>query len=250
MLNIVIPMAGAGSRFANAGYIPPKPLITIHGTPMIKIVIDNLRPKTPHKFIFIFQERHESAYSIRDKLEAWAPNSLTIEVSGLTEGAACTVLQARDYIDTEEPLMIANSDQYIDRSIDDYLNYFSKAPLDGLIMTMRSNEKKWSYVGLDSNFLVKTVVEKQVISNEATVGIYNFKKGRDFVSAADRMILANERVNGEFYVAPAYNQMIQQGGKIGTLNVGDAGEIMHGLGTPEDLECFLTTPLSRHLAHL
>ncbi len=248
MLNIVIPMAGAGSRFAQAGYSDPKPLIPVHGIPMIQWVIGNLKPQAPHRFIFICQQSHIEAYELTPKLQAWAPGCEIIGLNGLTDGAACTVLSARHLIDNNEPLMIANSDQYIDASIDEYLEQINAQQLDGLIMTMTANDPKWSFVGLNDQNLVTTVVEKQVISDEATVGIYNFTKGSDFVRAADQMIAKDLRVNNEFYVAPTYNQLIDEGARVGIYNIGQEAAGMYGLGTPSDLQLFLGLDLSQQRA--
>lgn len=243
MLNIVVPMAGAGSRFAREGYKNPKPLIPINDVPMIQVVINNLAPSRPHRFVFVCQQAHIGAYGLDQKLPKWAPGCMIIGLNGITEGAACTVLSARDLIDNQDELMIANSDQYVDVAIDDYLERIDKNNLDGLIMTMRADDPKWSFVGLDEQSLVTRVVEKEVISNEATVGIYNFKRGADFVAAADRMIARNLRVNNEFYVAPAYNQLIEDGQRIGIYNVGEEAQGMYGLGTPADLNLFLSLPV-------
>ncbi|MBC8751452.1 MULTISPECIES: glycosyltransferase family 2 protein [Paraburkholderia] len=244
MLNIVVPMAGAGSRFAKAGFKDPKPLIQVNGVPMIKLVINNLRPSQSHRFIFIAQKVHIESYSLLEKLSEWAPGCVVVGLDGLTEGAACTVLSAKHLIDNDDSLMIANSDQYIDVAIDDYLNNMATADLDGQIMTMTANDPKWSFVALDDKRLVTRVVEKQVISDEATVGIYNFKRGSDFVRAAETMIEAEERVNGEYYVAPAYNSMIKAQKAVGIYNVGSEANGMYGLGIPADLELFLSMPVS------
>lgn len=244
MLNIVIPMAGAGSRFAKNGYKDPKPLIPVHGVPMIKLVIDNLRPSVPHRFIFICQNVHIAAYGLKEKLASWAPGSVMIGIDGVTDGAACTVLTAKQYIDNDDALMIANSDQYVDVDINAYLAHMVQRGLDGIIMTMEANDPKWSFVGLDEACAVTCVVEKEVISSEATVGIYNFARGRDFVSAAESMIAADERVNREFYVAPVYNRQIKVGGNVGIYNIGKDRNGMYGLGIPSDLEDFLLLPIS------
>ena len=249
-LNIVIPMAGAGSRFTAAGYLDPKPLIPVHGIPMIRWVIENLKPQTPHRFIFICQQSHIESYDLTSKLCTWAPGCEIVGLNGLTEGAACTVLSARHLIDNDDPLMIANSDQYIDASIDDYLLQMEIYKLGGLIMTMTANDPKWSFVGLNNQGLVNTVVEKQVISDEATVGIYNFNRGADFVFAADSMIAKGLRVNNEFYVAPVYNQLIEDGATIGIYNVGAETAGMYGLGTPADLQLFLGLDLSKKKAEV
>ncbi len=245
MLNIVIPMAGAGSRFARVGYTEPKPLIPVRGVPMIRLVINNLRPRCPHRFIFICQRAHAETYQLVALLETWAPGCHVILLDGITEGAACTVLTARSLISTGDPLMIANSDQYIDIDINQYLETSARDDLAGLIMTMRADDPKWSFVGLDECGWVTRVVEKAVISNEATVGIYNFAHGRDFVIGADRMIAANLRVNNEFYVAPVYNELIAAGHRIGIYNIGTESDGMYGLGTPEDLSNFLKNPVCR-----
>ena len=242
MLNIVIPMAGAGSRFAAADYKDPKPLILINDIPMIRLVIENLRPKIDHRFIFICQQTHIDAYELEDKLSAWAPACKIIGLNGLTDGAASTVLFAEHWIDNASPLMIANSDQYIDTDINTYLEDMTRRELDGLIMTMKADDPKWSFVGASDDGMVSRVVEKEVISDDATVGIYNYKQGKDFVAAAKNMISKNFRVNGEFYVAPAYNELISSGAAIGFYNVGNEGTGMHGLGTPTDLDLFLSHP--------
>lgn len=238
-------MAGRGSRFSAVGYQDPKPLIPVGASPMIKVVIDNLTPSRPHRFVFICQAEHVAAYGLREKLESWAPGCAIVEIDGVTEGAACTVLKARDLIGAD-PIMIANSDQYVDLDIDDYLA--AQDGLDGLIMTMRADDPKWSFVGLDENGdRVTRVVEKEVISNEATVGIYNFASGADFVRAADEMIAADRRVNGEFYVAPVYNELITAGQQIGIYNIGAEADGMYGLGTPADLDLFLSLEISAPL---
>ncbi|QWD04216.1 NTP transferase domain-containing protein [Polynucleobacter paneuropaeus] len=247
MLNIVIPMAGAGSRFIQAGYRDPKPLISIHGVPMIRAVIQNLKPVQLHRFIFICQKKHLNDYGLEERFKQWASNSVVIELEGITEGAACTVLAAKSLIDNDEPLMIANSDQYVDANINRYLNQIAAYELDGLIMTMKANDPKWSFVGVGANGLVNRVVEKEVISDEATVGIYNFKRGCDFIASAEEMIKKNERVNGEFYVAPIYNRLISDGQRIGLFNIGFEGKGMYGLGIPSDLNCFLENPISQQV---
>lgn len=240
LLNIIVPMAGAGSRFVQAGYSTPKPLIPVNGIPMIKLVINNLTPSQPHRFIFICQRKHIDEYPLAQLLSNCAPGCTIVTIDGLTDGAVCTVLAARRYIEsTDNPLMIANCDQFVDAPIDEYLSCLDKSNHDGLIMTMSDTDPKWSFVGLDQEGKVIKVVEKQAISAEATVGIYNFKRGSDFLLSADHMIKNNFRVNGEFYVAPVFNHLINLGKHIGIYNIGRVGEVMYGLGTPTDLEYFL-----------
>lgn len=239
MLNIVIPMAGLGSRFAQAGFTDPKPFISIKGLPMIELVIGNLRPAFEHRFIFICLQEHLDRYGFENRLRLLAPGCEVIGLPGVTEGAACSVLEASRFIDNEMPLMVANSDQWVDVDINAYLATMEERHLDGLIMTFASDNPKWSYVLRDSNDYVCEVVEKKVVSAEATVGIYNFRHGRDFCRCAREMISRNERSMGEFYVAPVYTHMYQQGNsKIDTWLI---DQRMHGLGTPADLSDFLSS---------
>jgi len=244
MLNIVLPIAGRGSRFAVAGYSQPKPLIPIHGIPMIAAVARNVRPRSAHRFIFVALAEHLEKAGMRDALSLAAPGSVIVPVERVTEGAACTVLLAKEYINSDDPLMLANSDQWVDVDIDDYLGSMDRQRADALIMTMKADDPKWSFVGLDGKRLVTRVVEKEVISNEATVGIYNFRRGSDFVRAAELMIAKDLRVNNEFYVAPVYNELITEGARVAVYNVGREGAGMYGLGIPRDLEQFLADPVS------
>ena len=242
MLNIVVPMAGRGSRFANAGYKDPKPLIRFGGKPMIQWVVENVTPKVSHRLIFLCLEEHLRQYpDISSTLRAISPRCEIVPVGGVTEGAACTVLLARTFIDTDEPLMIANSDQFVSLDINDYLAVMDEKHADGLIMTFEADDAKWSYCRLREDGTVSEVVEKREVSNEATVGIYNFHRGRDFVRAADKMIAYNLRVNNEFYVAPTYNQLIAENAKIFVSRTGREYSGMYGLGIPTDLDFFMTT---------
>jgi dTDP-glucose pyrophosphorylase len=246
MLNIVIPMAGRGSRFQKEGYTLPKPLIPVLGKPMIQVVINNLRPKVAHRFIFICLQEHLEKYQVAEKLKAWAgAGTEIVTVDQVTEGAACTVLLAKEFINNDEPLMIANSDQWVDTDINDYLETMNHENADGLIMTMWANDPKWSFVRFNEKHEIIEVVEKEVVSNEATVGIYNYKHGKDFVRAAEQMIAKNYRVNGEFYVAPVYNELIREGKKIIIYNIGKEADGMYGLGTPSDLKLLESLPISK-----
>lgn len=244
MLNIVIPMAGRGSRFAEAGYKDPKPLIPVHGKPMIQVVVENLTPKCDHRFIFVCQNQHIRDYGLRDKLHSFAKNVEIVGINGITEGQVCTVLKAKELINNDDPMMTANSDQYIDFDINDYLEEMKHRNLDGMIMTMKANDPKWSYAKTNKEGLVIETAEKKVISEDATVGIFNFKKGKDLVRAAEQMIKDNIRVNNEFYTCPCYNYLIKEGQKIGIYGIGEEYNGMYGLGIPKDLEFFLKHPVS------
>ncbi len=245
MLNIVIPMAGHGSRFVKEGYLTPKPLIPIHGVPMIHVVVKNIRPECPHRFIFICLQDHIRAFQMDRYLNSISPGCEIVTIDKVTEGAACTVLEAKNHIDhPDQSLMIANSDQWVDVDINKYLEKFNAQNAAGTMMTMWADDPKWSFVRFDGDDNPVEVVEKKVVSNEATVGVYNFRSGSEYVWAAEMMIEKNLRVNNEFYVAPVYNELLNCGKKISIYNIGKVNNGMYGLGTPEDLDAFLQMPIS------
>lgn len=238
MINIVIPMAGEGSRFSKAGYKKPKPFIDVNGIPMIERVIKNLQLSNC-RFILIAREDHinKEKELVKELEEKY--NAKFISISKLTEGTACTVLYARKYINNDQPLLIANSDQIVDINIENFINDCKERSLDGSILTFEDAERnpKWSFAKIGDSGLVTEVKEKEAISKYATVGIYLFSKGSDFVNATIDMIIENERVNNEFYTCPTYNYAIAENKKIGIFNIDYKS--MHGIGTPEDLNLYL-----------
>jgi len=238
MIEIVVPMAGRGSRFAAVGYRSPKPLIDVLGKPMIERVIENLRPSRPHRFTFVVLREHVETLGVRETLERCAPGCTIVPIDEVTEGAACTVLLAEHAWSPSSPLLIANSDQWVDGGIDPFLEAWASSGADGFVMTMTADDPKWSYVELDERGGVIRLVEKEVVSNEATVGIYAFARAEVFGAAARTMIAAEDRVNGEFYVAPTYNYVLRDHYSVGWFNVGSEGNGMYGLGTPGDLGAF------------
>lgn len=236
MINIVIPMAGAGSRFAKAGYKKPKPFIDVLGKPMICHVLDNL-DMPDAKFILLARKEH---YDNEPETIQWIKDNYNVEfvlIDKLTEGAACTVLHAHRLINNDTPLLIANSDQIVDMNIADYISDSNARNLDGSVLCFQDDDTKWSYAKIDDNGYIVEIKEKVVISEHATVGIYYFAKGRDFVENAIDMFVRNERVNNEFYVAPVYNYAIDKGDKFGIYSI-DMNQ-MHGTGTPEDLDKYI-----------
>jgi HAD superfamily hydrolase (TIGR01509 family) len=237
-INILIPMAGRGSRFESAGYTFPKPLIDVLGRPMIQAVVDNLG--VDGQYIFIVQSDHRKKYNLDAMLNLIAPNCKIVEVDGITDGAAVTTLLAKDLINTDTPLLIANSDQYIEWNPADFFYFVQEHDIDGAIVTFKSSHPKWSFAEIDENNTVVRVAEKDPISNNATAGIYYWRKGSDYVQSAEEMIAAEERVNGEFYVCPTYNRAISNQLIIKPYNI----DAMWGLGTPEDLETFVSRKTS------
>ena len=232
-MNVLIPMAGAGSRFAEAGYTFPKPLIEVGNKPMIQVVTDNLNIEAHH--IFIVQKEHYQKYNLETVLKLIKPNCSIVQVEGVTEGAACTTLLAKKLINNDNPLVIANSDQFVEWNANEVMYAFSTEGIDGGILTFQSTHPKWSYAKKNDSGFVSEVAEKKPISTNATVGIYYYKKGSDYVKCAEEMIEKNIRTNNEFYVCPVYNQLIEKGGKVRTKDI----RKMWGLGTPEDLNNFM-----------
>lgn len=232
-LNVLIPMAGAGSRFEKAGYFFPKPLIEVNGKPMIQVVIENLNLDA--NFIYVVQKSHREKYNLDTLLNLLTPNCKIIEVDGLTEGAACTALLAKEYINNDNPLFFANSDQFVEWDSNEFMYKMQETNSDGGIVTFTATHPKWSFAKVNSNGLVTEVAEKNPISNTATVGYYYWKRGSDFVKYAEEMIEQNIRVNNEFYVCPVYNNSIKGGLIVRTFDVPK----MWGLGTPEDLNYYL-----------
>ena len=232
-LNVLIPMAGAGSRFKDAGYTFPKPLIEVRGKSMIQVVVDNIGLDA--NYHFVVQKEHREKYNLDTMLNLIAENCKVIEVDGLTEGAACTALLAKKFINNNKPLFFANSDQWVDWDPIEFMYKMQETKSDGGIVTFEANHPKWSFAKTNIDGIVSEVAEKNPISTNATVGYYYWKHGSDFVKYAEKMIGKNIRVNNEFYVCPVYNQAIEDG-KIVRISQAKA---MWGLGTPEDLDYYL-----------
>jgi HAD superfamily hydrolase (TIGR01509 family) len=232
-MNILIPMAGAGSRFEAAGYTFPKPLIEVNGKPMIQLVVENINIDA--NYIFVVQKYHREKYNLDILLNLIAPGCKIVETDGLTEGAACTALLAKEYINNDEPLFFANSDQFVEWDSNEFMYKMQETDSDGGIVVFNSIHPKWSFAKVDENGFVTEVAEKNPISDMATVGYYYWKHGFDFVKYAERMMEKNIRVNNEFYVCPVFNQAIEDNKKIKTFKANK----MWGLGTPEDLKYYL-----------
>lgn len=232
-MNVLIPMAGAGSRFEQAGYTFPKPLIEVKGMPMIQVVVENINIDA--NYIYVVQKSHRQKYNLDTLLNLITPGCKIVEVDGLTEGAACTALLAKEHINNDAPLFFANSDQFVEWDSNEFMYKMQESNCDGGIVTFKATHPKWSFARVDENGLVTEVAEKNPISDTATVGYYYWKKGSDFVTYAEEMIEENSRVNNEFYVCPVFNNAIRHGKKIRTFDA----NAMWGLGTPEDLKYYI-----------
>jgi NDP-sugar pyrophosphorylase family protein len=242
MLKIVIPMGGEGKRFAERGYTFPKPLVEIHGRPMIEVVVRNLTPSEPHEFVFICRQEHVERYALADVLRLIAPGCQIVTFQQPTAGALCSVLLGMEHLPLEGDLVVANADQYVDTAFDDFLRRAREPGTAGCIMTFPATHPKWSFAKVVAGEVV-AVAEKRPISGDATVGLYYFRAGKDFLAAAENMILKNAALGGEFYVCPVFNELILAGKRITVFPI--SRDQMHSLGTPEDVEAFVAHPLSK-----
>ena len=234
-MKILIPMAGEGSRFSKEGYTFPKPLIDVNGKPMIQKVVENL--DFDCEYVFIVRQEHIEKYSgLLDTIDRITNGNFSfVSVDRLTEGAACTALLAEEFIDCEEDLLIANSDQFVEYEPNNFLTLKNLTNVDSMVFTFNAVHPKWSFVKTSSRGFVTEVAEKKPISNIATCGIYWYRHGSDFVKYAKQMIEKDIRVKNEFYIAPVYNELIQDGKSLIPFYV----HRMWGLGTPEDLRFYL-----------
>jgi HAD superfamily hydrolase (TIGR01509 family) len=249
-VNIVIPMAGFGSRFAKAGYKDPKPFIPVFEKPMIQWVIENMLPRPEiygHKslsplikptFHFIAQRSHLEKYSLACVCEHLNLDYTITTVDKVTEGSACTLLLAKKYIDNDTPMVSVNSDQWLDWNPNEFYRALLNPTYDGVISVFSQTDPsdlKWSYSAIDpSTSLVTKVAEKEYISPWATTGVYGWARGSDFIKYSEAMIAKDIRINGEFYTCPAYNEAVADGAKVRNI----VCKKLWGLGVPKDLETF------------
>lgn len=243
MTNIVFPMAGAGSRFVAAGYETPKPLLDVDGMHMIRRAAYGCNIGGRH--IYIVQKKHSEKYNLKELLPSFTPSLevVVIEVDEVTEGAAASVLLAKEYINDDDLLVICDSDTIMNWDPIKFLVDVGEGRnLDGAIVTFPADGDSWSYVELGPNGTAKSVAEKEKVSDHACAGVYYWRRGADFVKCAEEMIKKDLRVNNEFYVAPVYNQAIQKSLLVDIYEVG-ADEVV-SLGTPERYEAYLAKELA------
>lgn len=233
-MQILIPMSGAGSRFATHGYTNPKPLIEFFGKPMIEHVLENLGVNNTFT-LCVLRAHYDADTELFAKLRKMVHTLNIVFVDKITQGAAETCLLAKQYIDPESPIMIANCDQMMVWNQKSFEDFVARENLDGAMFVFDSTSTKNSYVEIDKYGLAVRTAEKQVISPYATTGIYVWSKAIDFLWAAQNMIRKDLRVNNEFYVAPVYNENIARGDRIGIW----APQEHHPIGTPEDLNIYI-----------
>lgn len=233
-MQILIPMSGAGKRFADVGYQKPKPLIEFFGKPMIEHVLENLG--SHNDYVLCVQKSHYDADPVLfEKLKSKVNRLEIVLVNGVTRGAAETCLLAKDLLDPNQPVFIANCDQMMGWDQQHFETWFTNSNLDGVMFVFDSDSTKNSYVEIDNDGIAIRTAEKQVISPYATNGIYVWKRASEFIWAAEKMIAEDIRVNNEFYVCPVYNENIARGDRIGIYYPQEHWPI----GTPEDLDIYI-----------
>lgn len=232
-INIVIPMAGLGSRFQINGFNIPKPLIRVDQVSMIELSIKSL--DINGQYIFITRKYNNSYDNeLKEILKKLQPDCIILELDEVTRGSAETCLVAQEYIDNDSPLIITNCDQYINWNS---LKFLSTASLyDGCVVTYKSDNVKNSFVETKNN-IAKYFAEKTAISDDALVGIHYWKNGSDFIKSAKSMINNNITTKGEYYIAPTYNFLINDNKRIGTFQLSD--NQYYSLGSPEDVKIYL-----------
>jgi NDP-sugar pyrophosphorylase family protein len=235
MIHIIVPMGGEGRQFVERGYTFPKPLVEIGGKPLIEVVAKNLTPSEEHRFVFICRQEHVQEYALADVLRLVAPGCEIVTMGKPTAGALCSVLLGLEHLPCDGELLVANADQWIDAPVDAFLAACRGAQWDGGLLTFPNTHPRWSYAKTEGDRVVR-VAEKQPISRNATAGLYYFRRGGDFIAAAERMLLKNASRGGEFYVAPVYNELVLAGRHVGIVPI--EATHMHGLGTPEEVERF------------
>lgn len=240
-IQLIVPMAGLGTRFTEKGYKIPKPILPIGSQRMIEIVLQNLTSHHVEKVVVVTKTEISESSSLPKLLTNFQCKVEIILVNETTEGPASTCFLAKNHIDLNKPLVIANSDQYLDTDISVQYENWDGADSDGLIWAMEDNSPKWSFVRTSDEGRALEIREKIVISKFATCGVYAFSKASDFFDAYLEMVHVNDRTNNEFYVAPTYNYLISRGKNIRVINLGPARTVMHGLGIPEDYEAFLAS---------
>lgn len=214
-MNILIPIAGDSLKLNNNHYM--NSLYEISNKTIIEHIYESLNRIPDANFIFVLKKSDVKAYCIDRIVKLIVPNAKIFISCESTQGSACTCLLSIDYIDTEEPLLIAGINQVITRDWSQIVKEYINNDYDGAVVVFDSIHPKWSYVKIGEDNLVMEASEKIPISRFATTGQFYFKKGADFVEAAKKMIIKGITFNEQYYVSPTFNEMILMGKRIGYI---------------------------------
>ena len=236
--NLLLPIAGKAQRFLDRGYTMPKPLIMTKDRHVIDWSMDSI-DMDECNVIFAVRLEHINNFSIDDILrQKFGDDIKIVVIDRITDGSVSTCLLAKNLINNDLPLIIYTPDVYFE---DPFIPAAIDPSLDGFILTFKANSPAHSYVELNESGLAARTAEKEVISENAAVGVYYYKTGTMFVKYAEEMIEKNIRTKNEFYICPMYNSLIRDGLKVGISQV----KKMHVLGTPPELEFFVDHVTSR-----
>lgn len=216
MINVLLPSMGSSSFFKDNYF--PKPLYEISGKTMLELVVENYSDIELQNYIFIFSEDDCVKFHLDKSAQILSPLSKVIKLKKQTAGALCTCLMAIDYINNDTPLIIANSDQIINVDYSKVIDYFESIDADAGLITFPSIHPRWSYGRKDGNYIVE-VAEKRPISRNAIAGFYYYRKGSDFIKAAQNAIMKKNSTDGRYYISASMNEIILMGKKIGYYDI-------------------------------
>jgi len=237
-MNIVMPMAGRGSRFNGSNYTAPKPLINVLDKPMFVHSLASINNIEFDQLIIVALKEHDNNFNLNGLIKKYLGGKKVelILINEVTEGQLCTILKARELMDLEKSLLITSSDTIVISNIGNEIINRAKNCV-GIISVADMPGEQWSFAKTDKSGKVIEVTEKVKISNHASTGLYYFSNTREFLSYADKIIADKEKTKGEYYVMPVYSHYIQDKKEI---SISIAKE-MWDMGTPDALSNYLST---------
>lgn len=241
-ITLIIPAAGEGSRFKKIGIQTPKPLIKILEIPMLCWVVGNFQLKPKDTLIIIVREEHQIEQGLASFLSGLECHVVFHKINALTDGPARTISQVLNEVPKNTPVIVANSDQFVSPDGFDLTSTVRESESPGIVFCMTANGSRWSFAQINSDGYISEIREKVEISKFATIGIYAWNEVSLMIRSFESMFAGDDKTNGEFYVAPSYNYMISEGLKVSGKVNGSLGQEVFGLGTPEDLDVFITNP--------
>ena len=238
MINILILMSGSSKVFKDAGFAYPKNLVELGGTPLVKRVLDHLRPLAEFgaRQICVLRHDENAKHHTGAVIHLVNPAAVLVELNSDTSGAACSALLAVEHINNDHPLIIVNGDQILDADLPAIIRDFQGRRLDGGIVVFEDIHPRWSFVKCNEAGLVIEAAEKRPISKLATAGFYYFDRGSDYVLAATEMIKKDAHVNSVFYICPVFNELILRQRRVGVYMI--PRKAYHSLATPADTQAY------------
>lgn len=237
-MRVLMLFSGDDTAFRESGFQYPKNLTEIDGTPMIQNVMQSFKEvlDSADEILLTMRQPEIDRYHTSSVARLLYPRVKIVSVPNVTKGAACAVLLAVKKIDNNEELLVINGDIILEESVLPAITDFRKRNLDGGVVTFESVHPRWSFVKCDESGQIIEATEKRPISKNATVGVYYFKKGSDYVAAAENMIRKDANVNGAFYICPVFNEMVLMQKKLGIYEINR--NIYYSLASPKGIEVY------------